>query len=204
MDNKKKSIIVLILVMFFILIALLLTDGYLDFFNNFIYTQVAKLIHPWLTAILRVFTEVGDLYGIVSIIILLLINKETRSFSLPVGLTVLFSHFLNQVLKSLFAIPRPNILRLIEITGFSFPSGHAMNNATLYFLLLFITLRKNITKNQRIFNIVFFSFMVFIIGFSRVYLGVHTASDILAGWLFGLALALISDLVISLRKKRVS
>ncbi len=204
MNNKKKSIIVLLLVMLFFLIAFLLTNGYLDFFNNLIYSQVAKLIHPWLTAILRVFTEVGGLYGIVFIIILLLIYKETRSFSLPVGLTVLFSHLLNQVLKDLFAIPRPNVLRLIDITGFSFPSGHAMNNATLYFLLLFITLRKNITKNQRIFNIVFFSFMVFIIGFSRVYLGVHTASDILAGWLFGLALALISDLVISLRKKRVS
>ena len=104
---------------------------------------------------------------------------------LPVNLIVIAS--LNIILKNVFVRQRPNELRLIEETGYSFPSGHAMASTAVYGLLLYIVFRE--VKNKKIRNIacILQAILIFIIDMSRIYVGVHYASDVIAGTCLSIA-----------------
>lgn len=70
------------------------------------------------------------------------------------------------------------------------PSGHAMNNAALYTMLVLLIIRYIQTRFVKIILIMACIALPMLIGFSRVYLGVHYAGDILGGWMLGLALSM--------------
>ena len=93
------------------------------------------------------------------------------------------SPLLNLVLKEIFQRARPDLNRLIEISGYSFPSGHAMNAFTVYGILTFLLWRHIFNRTGRSLLLLFSTFVVFMIGISRIYLGVHYPSDIIGGYL---------------------
>jgi undecaprenyl-diphosphatase len=96
------------------------------------------------------------------------------------------------VLKALVGRSRPDLVaRLVEESSNSFPSGHAANSAIVYLTmasLLFPVVRE---RRARVFLLVVALLLVAMIGASRVYLGVHWPSDVLAGWAFGAGWALL-------------
>lgn len=94
--------------------------------------------------------------------------------------------YFNFVLKDLFSLPRPEGVALIEVSGFGFPSGHAQHAVVLWGYLAWTT-RKNLGAAV---------ILVFLIGLSRVYLGVHFVSDVVGGWTIGL-LWLVCGLAVS-------
>ena len=105
------------------------------------------------------------------------------SVAVAIGLSVMFKH--------IFERPRPTTLRLIEETGFSFPSAHAMPSAALYIMLIILVckyLKEYIGQNS-VSSI--FSALILVVAYSRVYLGVHYITDIIGGWLIGFAITLI-------------
>ncbi len=98
-----------------------------------------------------------------------------KDAAIPLAILLLSTLVLNVGLKEYWAIPRPNeSVRLIEATGFSFPSGHAQAPMVLWGYIAWIT------KSYR-----WPALIVFLIGISRVYLGVHFIQDVFAGWLIG-------------------
>ncbi|MEJ8801433.1 phosphatase PAP2 family protein [Pontibacter sp. H249] len=111
--------------------------------------------------------------------------RKHRWYSLKVPVVALGSITLNLVLKYFFDRPRP-MMPLVEASGLSFPSGHSMVAASFYGLLIYLVWHnvKNIAyRNTLIALLVVF---VLFIGFSRVYLRVHYATDVMAGFAAGL------------------
>lgn len=93
------------------------------------------------------------------------------------------SHALNELLKSVFERERPDLYRLVEESGYSFPSGHSMAALSLYATLTILLWPHIPTRFGKIALLIFSTAMILLMGLSRVYLGVHYPSDVVGGYL---------------------
>ncbi len=89
---------------------------------------------------------------------------------------------LNVLLKTIVQRPRPEGFRLAVETGFSFPSGHSMAAMAFYGLIVWFIWRHEKDRHQRNLFTLFFALVILMIGVSRIYLGVHYASDVIGGF----------------------
>ncbi|HEY0116154.1 MAG TPA: phosphatase PAP2 family protein [Allosphingosinicella sp.] len=116
----------------------------------------------------------------------------TRKFSTAAFLAgaVAVGAILSTLLKLGFARSRPDLVaHLVEVDSTSFPSGHAMNSAITYLTLGALLARAEASRRVRIYLLGIAIALTLMIGFSRVYLGVHWPSDVMAGWCVGAAWA---------------
>jgi len=103
---------------------------------------------------------------------------------------------LSTVMKQLFGRDRPDIVpHLVTVTSPSFPSGHSMLAAIMYLTLGALLARFAVRRRTKVYLIAVALFATLVVGISRVYLGVHYPSDVLAGWCAGLVWSLICWLV---------
>lgn len=142
---------------------------------------------PGLTKVMRFFSWIGStkpaiVLCLVLIAILYIVLKHRKELILFV-VAMAGSPLLNVLLKALFHRERPNLQRLAEQTGFSFPSGHAMSAFSLYGILTYLLWRHIPSVRGRYAMIVIGSLIALNIGISRVYLGVHYPSDVIGGYL---------------------
>lgn len=104
--------------------------------------------------------------------------------------------FLNDLLKSMFARPRPSIVpHLREVWSLSFPSGHALTSAVVYLTLGVLLMRVAERPIVKWYCITLAMSATALVGLSRIYLGVHYPTDVLGGWLIGLSWALVFWLI---------
>ncbi len=104
---------------------------------------------------------------------------------------------LSNLLKLGFARPRPDLVaHLVGVDTTSFPSGHAMNSAVVYLTLAALIARAEKNALVRAYLLSAAISLTLFIGFSRVYLGVHWPSDVVAGWCVGGAWAILCSLVV--------
>jgi len=188
--NRRKMWFVMVPIILFMMLAICLQAAIVTRFEGWAYSEAVEHMSPALTLIIKGITHLGDSVIIIMLCLILFIMPKTRrAIALPVSMAVTSSAVLNVALKHIFARSRPDILRLISETGYSFPSGHAMNNAALYTMLVLLIWRyaKN-TSLKIILSSICIAITV-LIGYSRVYLGVHYTGDVLGGWLFGFALS---------------
>jgi undecaprenyl-diphosphatase len=100
--------------------------------------------------------------------------------------------FLNWALKLAFDRPRPDIVpHLREVASSSFPSGHAMTSAAVYLTLGTLLMRLAQGRLAKFYCIAVAMLATLLVGSTRVFLGVHYPTDVLAGWLLGLSWALV-------------
>ena len=110
---------------------------------------------------------------------------------------------INFSLKSLFARPRPSIVEpLVEVSTFSYPSGHALMSFAIYLSFAAVTAELAANFRIRAYLVMAGLLIAGIVGLTRVYLGVHYPSDVLAGWAIGGAWALLCWIVAVLIKER--
>ncbi|SFL54316.1 undecaprenyl-diphosphatase [Paenibacillus sp. 1_12] len=169
------------------LIALLIHDRRLDAFDQTILQWIQGLESPALTNVMKGFTLIGS--GMVVAILvpsvavfLYFVLGHRRELVFFIGV-IIGSSLLNEVLKIIFHRARPTIHRIIEATGYSFPSGHSMAAFTLYGVVTFLLWRHVSSVFKRSMLILFSMLMILMIGISRIYLGVHYPSDVLGGYM---------------------
>lgn len=160
--------------------------GYLTSFDEKIIAFANRIQTGKLTSFFKVITTIGSWRQVViilSFVLLILFWKKQSFFALFLVLVNSLSPFLNTFLKNMFHRPRPIENPYILYDSFSFPSGHATSSIVLFSTLCFLMyhLHSNKFKPFAFFSII----MVGLIGFSRVYLGVHYPTDIIGGYLIG-------------------
>jgi undecaprenyl-diphosphatase len=96
------------------------------------------------------------------------------------------------ILKDVFARPRPDLVPYsVYVSGASFPSGHSMMSAVTYLTLGALLARSHERKRVKAYFLLVAMFLTFAVGVTRVYLGVHWPTDVLAGWTAGAVWALL-------------
>jgi len=190
--NLKKQLtgawgISLLLAIGFGFIALFISNKKIVNFDQHISGFIQGFNSPALTTILKLFTFIGSgpviiFIVIAAIIVFYVILKHRSELVLLLGV-VIGSALLNVVLKIIFHRDRPTSNRLIEVGGYSFPSGHSMAAFTLYGILSFLLWKHISTYRGRTLLIILSFLMISMIGISRIYLGVHYPSDVLGGFL---------------------
>lgn len=135
------------------------------------------------------FTNLGAAYGVIPVAAILLMLPKKKQIALPVAVAVTSSWLVNTAVKVIVRRPRPAEM-LLEEHSFSFPSGHAMNNAALYFAIIIclLPLCKKLWQRVAVWCL---APLPIIIGLTRVYFNVHYISDVVAGWSLGLIIALV-------------
>ena len=113
--------------------------------------------------------------------------KKWRVEGLFLALSGTVSGLLIVATKGLYARVRPAIEHLVVAQGFSFPSGHSAGSMMIYGFMLIIAHQRLTSKPIRLLVEGFFLALIFLIGLSRIYLGVHYPTDVLAGFLLGFA-----------------
>ncbi|MBI5005281.1 MAG: phosphatase PAP2 family protein [Candidatus Lloydbacteria bacterium] len=109
---------------------------------------------------------------------------DKRVFIIPLLISVSGAELLTGTLKNIIARPRPEMAKVVE-NSFAFPSGHATVAVALYGFLAYILFRMCRTRKEKIVVSAAAVFIILLIGFSRLYLGVHYVSDVIAGYLVG-------------------
>jgi undecaprenyl-diphosphatase len=164
---------------------------------------VAALRLPWLTISFIDITALGSLtlLGLVTVCTAVpLWRIGDRRGALHLLVAVLGAGLWTLLTKLLFARARPDLDdRLLDVHGFSFPSGHSAGAAALYITLAFVLGRHVRTLSGRSLLAIACCVLVVLIAFSRVYLGVHYPSDVVSGILFGGGWALLLSALVEWR-----
>lgn len=147
----------------------------------------------WLAEAMRDITALGSTAVLVLILIsvsgFLALLKKYR-FALLNLLTAGSGVLLVIVLKNTLNRQRPDVVpHLVEVSTQSYPSGHTMMSAVVYLTLATMVAFQQDQKRTKIFSIVMALVLTFLVGYSRIFLGVHYPSDVFAGWAVGLAWA---------------
>ena len=188
--KKKYKILLGVLLCLFILLFLCVKIGIMQNIDNDWYHIIKRWQSDEVTTGFKVITNLGgtvSLFFIAFITVITLLIGNKRKDGIAVALNLIISSATYFILKSIIQRPRPPVEeRLIEETGYSFPSGHSTNNMAFYILAICL-IYPNI-KNKKLRNIlcIILVMIPILIGFSRVYLRVHYISDIMAGFCLGI------------------
>ena len=194
--KKFNKIVMIVLFLIFCVMAVLVHYGLTGSFDAAVYKFVIGFRSDSLTKVLLFITKFASVKEIVFLCAVSLIGLFWKYYkSLFLVLNVIASTIFNVVIKNIMMIPRPNILRLAEETGYSFPSGHSMASVAFYGFIIYLILSSNMNKYLKIVFSSLLVILIIVIGFSRVYLGVHNASDVIAGYAISTGL-LLADIMI--------
>ena len=144
-----------------------------------------------ITPIAKGITQLGGAIFLIGLAIILAIVIKNKKIGVLIWLNLGISTLLNQILKYVVQRPRPTEFRIIDESGYSFPSGHSMVSAAFYGFLIYL-IYKNIRNRYLKWGLITaLSLLIVLIGTSRIYLGVHYTSDVLAGFLISISYLII-------------
>ena len=160
---------------------------------------VQTLRQPWLTPYMESISELAQPVALLAMLLAVEAFAPGRRPGACAAVNLVCAVALNVLLKQLVQRPRPDGFRLIAETGYSFPSGHSMVAMAFYGLLAWMVWHYERDRFVRWLCVIGFGLVIALIGISRIYRGVHYASDVIAGFCVSLIwLALYTKLVVPL------
>ena len=201
MKNRKWIIIGLTLL--FVLLSVLITTNLIKPFDTFMYELITYGMNDITTIIYKAITFLGSTLFIVLLCIvflILFIVLKKKNIGLVISSVLIISTLFNNLLKIIFCRTRPDVIKLVHESSYSFPSGHTMASVSMYGILIYILIKSNINKKIKITLITILGILPILVGLSRVYLGAHYVSDIIGGFIVSIILLLIETYIIDKKK----
>ena len=192
LKNNAKWIVLFLCIILIIAIVEDVLDREIEKLDIFGYNIISEhLITERVTPVAKIITQFGGAMILTSIAIILLILIKDRKIGILIWINLIISTLLNQILKHIVQRPRPIEFRIIDESGYSFPSGHSMVSTAFYGFLIYL-IYKNV-KNKYLRNslMIILSILIILIGTSRIYLGVHYTSNVIAGFLISISYLII-------------
>lgn len=195
-------ILVLGLLLFFYLVRLINANT-ISVLDNYIYNLIKGFISPKMTPIVKFITEFGNYTVMIPVIILFYLFNKDKSFNryFTINLVAIFTS--NFIVKNIIRRDRPIDINLIIENGFSFPSGHSMVSFAFYGFIIYYVYCSHLSKLGKTIIISILTLLVLMIGLSRIYLGVHYASDVIGGFVLALVYLIIFIKYIYKREKNL-
>lgn len=187
LKKNLKWIVSLITLIMFIAIVRNIYANEIASFDNFYYGYISKLISDQMTFFVKVITNLGSAYALISIAVLMLLIPKKKIYGILTSINLVTIFLLNLLLKYIFTRPRPTDINLIKELGYSFPSAHAMVGTAFYGFLIYLIWQSNTKNKQKWFYSILLGILIILICITRIYLGVHFASDVFGGFLISIS-----------------
>lgn len=188
--SKKRLIFLFAFLFLFFVFATLVFTGHSDIIDIPVYDFIFSFRSDFLDHYFIFITKFGNTLTILIVVFafLLLVRNAYAIFLGASACTCILS---NTLIKQIIRRIRPEHLRLIVQGGYSFPSGHAMISVCVYGYLLHFVWKKVSNRYLRGILVFFLIFLIFSIGCSRIYVGVHYPTDVLAGYCLAISEVLL-------------
>ena len=191
-EKNMKWIILFICLVLIIGIVKEIVDNEIMILDVGGYNFVSKyLISDNITPIVKGITQLVGAIFLIGLSVILSIIIKNKKIGILIWINIVISTLLNQILKYIVQRPRPTEFRIIDERGYSFPSGHSMVSAAFYGFLIYIIYKNIKNKYIKWGLITILSLLIVLIGISRIYLGVHYTSDVIAGILISILYLII-------------
>lgn len=182
--NVRLVISSICLILFLLLLFLVVNDKTVNFdrrvYEIFVFNKLT-------TTVMKTVTFFGEWSSLLLISIFSVLILKNKIFALSIPLNMSIIALFNFTVKNIVCRPRPDELRLIEESGYSFPSGHSAVSFAFYGYIIYLIFKYCKNKFLKTILISFLTMMILSIGMSRIYLGVHYVTDVIGGYCFSLA-----------------
>lgn len=202
---KKKKIIEIVVITLLIIVITTISIGVITkrefLIDKYSYSLILEHRNFFLNNFFRFITIFGEYFIFIIITIICFMFLKNKNYKILVTINLLIIFLGNTMLKYTFLRERPNNLRLIDIGGYSYPSGHAMVSTAFYGLIIYLIYINDKNIKRRNILCIFLILLIFLISVSRVYLGVHYVTDVVAGISISIIYLLIFLKICKNRKK---
>lgn len=200
-ENQKTIILLSITSLLFILLSYFVLNNQTSYIDSLVHSYILNIRNHNLTIILKTITNLGGANFLIVLSVILLIIIKKKKIPLYISINLICAFLTNEIAKNIFTRSRPIGINLIDETGLSYPSGHSMVSLSYYGFIAYLLYKNSKNKITKSIIVTTLFLTIILIGFSRIYLGVHYLSDIIGGFLLSIIYLTIYIKSIKLEKK---
>ena len=189
--TDKKMVVLYICISLFVILTILVLTKIVNPLDSYMESFAIGIRNDKLTTLMNTITNIARAYSLIAISILLLFIIKDKRIPISIAINLVAVFLTSQVFKLIFRRARPDGLSLVSASGYSYPSGHTMVSTAYFTFIVYLLCKRIKNKLVKTLLIVFSTIMILLIGFSRVYLGVHYFSDVIGGFLLGIGYLMI-------------
>ena len=190
-ENYKWIILFICVISLIVLIEDVMDNDIMAFDEKGYFIISRYLMSDTMTSIAKCITNLANMYWLIGTSVILLIFLKNKKTGIRIAINLGLSALVNFIIKQIIQRPRPVGHRIIDESGYSLPSGHSMVSMAFYGFLIYLIYKNVKNKYLKTVLIVLLTILIISIGVSRIYLGVHYVSDVLAGFLVAIAYLVI-------------